>query len=125
MTDTTANNDQNIADEVINHEQFIDMRDLLEDDFADLIQTYIVDSEQRIVALRTALANNDHANAFEIAHALKGSSANVGATQVSNISNQIQEACRAQDISQSSALIEALSVAWQVAKKEINQRLSQ
>ena len=28
-------------EEIINHEQFEDMRDLLEEDFADLIQVYI------------------------------------------------------------------------------------
>ena len=56
--------------EIINDEQFEEMRDLLEEDFADLVQSYITDSQNRLLQLRTAQANNDNANGFEVAHAL-------------------------------------------------------
>ena len=123
MTDTNANNDQNIADEVINHEQFIDMRDLLEDDFAELIQSYTTDSEQRIVALRTALANNDNANGFEAAHSLKGASATLGATQLEVLCGELQDRCRQQNIGAQATVIEKISIALQDVEQEINHRL--
>ena len=110
-------------EEIINHEQFEDMRDLLEEDFADLIQVYITDSQQRVSALRVAQHENDNANGFEVAHALKGASANLGTTQLMNLSSQLQERCRERLISEQAALIENIAVALQRAEQEINLRL--
>lgn len=112
-------------EEIINHEQFEDMRDLLEEDFADLIQVYLADSRQRISTLRVAQQKQDNTNGFEIAHALKGASANLGATQVMTLSSQLQEHCREQSISEQADLIENIAVALQRAEQEINQRLGQ
>lgn len=112
-------------EEIINHEQFEDMRDLLEEDFADLIQVYITDSQQRIATLRTAQQENDNANGFEIAHALKGASANLGTAQLVALSGQLQEACRERRIGEHAALVEDIAAALQRAEQEINQRLGQ
>lgn len=126
MTENFNNNmNANPDEEIINHEQFEDMRDLLEEDFADLIQVYITDSYQRITKLRTAQQENDNANGFEVAHALKGASANLGTTQLMSLSSQLQERCRERCISEQAALIEDIAVALQRAEQEINQRLGQ
>lgn len=126
MTENFNNNmNANPDEEVINHEQFEDMRDLLEEDFAELIQVYITDSYQRITKLRTAQQENDNANGFEVAHALKGASANLGTTQLMSLSSQLQERCRERRISEQAALIEDIAVALQRAEQEINQRLGQ
>ena len=120
-SNTTVQTDE----EIINHEQFEDMRDLLEEDFDDLIQVYLADSRQRISALRAAQQEQNNTNGFEIAHALKGASANLGATQVMTLSSQLQERCREQLISEQTDLIENIAVALQRAEQEINQRLGQ
>ena len=120
-SNTTVQTDE----EIINHEQFEDMRDLLEEDFADLIQVYLADSRQRISTLRVAQQEQDNTNGFEIAHALKGASANLGATQVMTLSSKLQERCREQLISKQADLIENIAVALQRAEQEINQRLGQ
>ena len=120
-SNTTVQTDE----EIINHEQFEDMRDLLEEDFVDLIQVYLTDSRQRISTLRVAQQEQDNTNGFEIAHALKGASANLGATQVMTLSSQLQERCREQLISEQTDLIENIAVALQRAEQEINQRLGQ
>ncbi|ERL57075.1 Hpt domain-containing protein [Psychrobacter aquaticus] len=112
-------------EEIINHEQFEDMRDLLEEDFADLIQVYLTDSQQRVALLRNAQQTNDNANGFEIAHALKGASANLGTTQLVNLSTQLQSLCRDHRISEQAELIENIATALQRAKQEIHQRLGQ
>lgn len=118
-----TNSDSSTDNEIINHEQFEDMRDLLEEDFADLVQTYIIDSQQRIKLLHTAQAANDNNSGFETAHALKGASANLGATQLVALSGKLQEACREHTISRQTALIENISSALQLVEQEINQRL--
>lgn len=113
-----------IDSEIINIEQFEDMRDLLEEDFFELIQVYFTDSRQRIASLYSALISNDNAAGFEAAHALKGGSANLGAIQLITLSDQLQAACSAQKINQSKALIEALPLALKEVENEINQRLN-
>ena len=113
------NGDGSIIDEV----QFEEMRELLEEDFADLLQTFIDDSKQRIIMMQAAQANNDNANGFEFAHALKGASATLGATQLVALSEQLEEACRMQEVSEQHSLIEQISIALQKVEKEINQRL--
>lgn len=123
MTENPNNNMNTKIDEIINDEQFDDMRDLLEEDFVDLIQMYLNDSQHRITDLRSAQQKDDNANGYEIAHALKGASANLGATQLMHLSGQLQEACRERLISDNAELIEAVAAALQRVEQEINQRL--
>jgi HPt (histidine-containing phosphotransfer) domain-containing protein len=125
MTDTTNNITGQTDEEIINHEQFEDMRDLLEEDFVDLIQVYLNDSQKRVATLRVAQQADDNANGFETAHALKGASANLGTTQLVRLSSQLQERCRERRISEQASLIEKIAVALQRAEQEINQRLGQ
>ena len=112
-------------DEIVNTEQFEDMRDLLEEDFADLVQVYFTDAQQRIIKLRQAQQEEDNANGYELAHALKGASANLGTTQLMNLSSQLQELCREQRISEHAQLIEDIVIALNNAEQDINQRLGQ
>ena len=111
--------------EIINTEQFEDMRDLLEEDFVDLIQVYFNDSRRPITGLRQAQQEEDNAKGFELAHALKGASVNLGATQMTRLSSQLQELCRERLISEQASLIEDIAVALQRAEQDINQRLGQ
>ena len=123
MPENPNNNMNAQLNEIINDEQFDDMRDLLEEDFVDLIQVYFTDSRQRITDLRSAQQKDDNANGYEIAHALKGASANLGATQLMHLSGQLQEACRERLIAEQAQLIEAVAVALQRVEQEIKQRL--
>ena len=123
MTENPNNNMNAQLNEIINDEQFDDMRDLLEEDFVDLIQVYFTDSQQRIADLRSAQQKDDNANGYEIAHALKGASANLGATQLMHLSGQLQEACRERLIGEQAQLIEAVAVELQRVEQEIKQRL--
>lgn len=130
MTDAEYKNINTIGDSyhdsahaIIDDAQFEEMRDLLEEDFADLVQTFIDDSKQRIVLMQAAQTNNDNANGFEFAHALKGASATLGAMQLVALSEQLESACRRQQISHQSELITRLSAALLDVEQEINQRL--
>ena len=110
-------------DEIINDEQFDDMRELLEEDFVDLIQVFFTDSHERIVKLKRAQQEEDNVNGYELAHALKGASANLGATRLTRLSSQLQEACRERLISDQAQLIEKVAAVLQQTEQEIKQRL--
>ena len=109
--------------QILDEEQFADMCELLEEDFAGLLQTYFIDSSQRIELIRSAQASNDNANAFEAAHALKGASATLGAKQLELLCSQLQDRCREQKIAEQATLIEQISVALRDAEQEINHRM--
>lgn len=115
----------NSATEIIDDKQFDEVRDLFEEDFAGLLQTYIEDSKQRINVMQKALSANDNAGCFESSHALRGASATIGATQLVALSGELESACRAHKVSEQSALIEHLSSALQDVEQEIAKRLGQ
>ena len=123
MPENPNNNMNAQLNEIINDEQFDDLRNLLEEDFVDLIQVYFTDSHERIVKLRRAQQEDDNANGYELAHALKGASANLGATQLTRLSSQLQEACRERLIGDQAGLVEDVAVALQRVEQEIKQRL--
>lgn len=66
--------------------------DMLEDAFADVIRVYLVDTPRRIAAMHDALARDDTATIQAKAHALKGSSGNLGALRLA----ALFERCEAQ-----------------------------
>ena len=112
------------AQEVIDTEQFEDMRDLLEEDFSDLVQTYIVDSRARVESLRDALARADDATGFDIAHTLKGASANIGAPRLTECCALMQEACRHNTITEQGDLLEHIAAELELVAAEIRERLA-
>lgn len=109
--------------DLINDEQFEDMRDLLDDDFNDLVQTFIADSKKRLTVLQDAFANHDNAAGFEAAHAMKGASANLGAELLMRLSAQLQEACRNQDLSNQKSALQHLEQALDATEATILKRL--
>lgn len=119
------NSNNNFATEIIDDKQFDEVRELFEEDFAGLLQTYIEDSKQRISVMQTALLSNDNAECFESSHALRGASATIGATQLVALSGQLESACRAHKVGEQSKLINQLSSALQEVEREITKRLGQ
>lgn len=115
--------DQTLTDIVIDYEQFDEMRDLLEDDFQELVSTYIIDSRHRIGLLATAVTENDNVNGFEIAHAIKGASANLGAVQMLELSSKLQEASRANTINQYESTVGQMMAAMNTLEADIQKYL--
>lgn len=108
---------------VIDHFQFDEMRNLLDEDFKDLMRDYIHDSKERILSLREALTQGDNATGFDIAHTLKGASANIGATGLVEHCHLLQEACRAKKIVDQCPLIDQIEDELNLVHNDIKQRL--
>lgn len=66
------------------------LKALMEDDFWLLINTFIDDGDNRIKQLEAAFQASDQQQIMEIAHSLKGSSSNLGATILSDLCYQLQ-----------------------------------
>lgn len=69
----------------LDEEALAELRDVMEDEFEILIQTYINDSCERLEHLRQALASGDQDAFTRTAHSFKGSSVNIGAARLGDL----------------------------------------
>ena len=61
------------------------------DDFASLLHTFILDSEQRIAAIGATVQAADADALRRAAHSFKGSAGNMGALAVADLCRQLEE----------------------------------
>ncbi|TYC58113.1 Hpt domain-containing protein [Marinobacter sp. BW6] len=69
----------------LDEEALAELRDVMEDEFEVLIQTYLADSRERIRGLREALKAEDSDAFAKTAHSFKGSCINIGAPRLGQI----------------------------------------
>ena len=71
-----------------------ELRNILDEEFPALINTYIQDSGVRLDDLRQAFARGDADAVRKSAHSLKGASANLGLVHLSELCLVLEEAAR-------------------------------
>lgn len=67
------------------------LKQVMEDDFALLIDTFVQDSTDRINTLRDVIKGNDATLIRRAAHSFKGSSSNVGAQRLSALCSNVEK----------------------------------
>ena len=72
-----------------------DLLDTMGGEFGDLVRVYLEDAPQRVREIEAAAASGDAAAQVAPAHTLKSSSANIGATALSELARGIEHAARA------------------------------
>ena len=80
------------ADSHIDHDTLATLREVMEDDFGQLIETFLSDSESRVSHLQRALAEGDSEALRRAAHSLKGSCSNIGASVLGSLCQSIEQA---------------------------------
>jgi HPt (histidine-containing phosphotransfer) domain-containing protein len=98
----------------VNQAQFQELRELLDDEFDSLIQSYLTDSQLRMQRVMTAFDQNDNTLGYESIHSLKGASANLGASRLAELCLKLQMECKAGRIRNADVLIQ--SIAEEVAR---------
>ncbi len=103
----------------MNAEQHVDMdtlnmlKDVMEDGFSTLLETYIDDSKIRIADLNTALSAGDADGVRRAAHSLKGSSGNLGANQMAALCLKVEEQGKEENLEGLDAALEAIETEYQ------------
>jgi HPt (histidine-containing phosphotransfer) domain-containing protein len=92
------------------------LEEIMEDEFPELIQVFIDDSEPRISALLQAYENQDCTSLREIAHSFKGASGNLSALPLADLCFKIEEKARGENLEGIQPLISAIDVEYQVVK---------
>lgn len=84
-------------DASLNAEMLNELRELLAENFNELINRYIADSQMRFNALQTAIADLDFKVIYYEAHGIKGSSRNMGANTLAEIMARLEVLGQAQN----------------------------
>ncbi|MEM8593502.1 MAG: Hpt domain-containing protein [Pseudomonadota bacterium] len=69
---------------------FDTLKSIMEDEFEKLIDVFIQDTKRHITLLQDALTHKDSEVLRASAHAIKGSSSNIGASQLSRIAADLE-----------------------------------
>lgn len=101
------------APEAATADELETVRDMFGADFAELAALYRHDSPPRIAAMRDAHAAGDHAQLAKVAHALGGSSASIGATALSALCRDLENAAKAGMLDDFTARIGGIEAEYQ------------
>ena len=100
-----------------------ELRDLVDEDtpdfLTDLLESFLGDAQQYLASLATSLRAGDPVGAMAAAHTLKSSSANLGASQLSEFCSEIEAITRAHSLIGVAALLEAAQNEFVKVQKEI------
>lgn len=75
----------------IDHQVLKGLREVMEDEYLTLVETFLTDSERRVEQL---LAAKNAAELRMAAHSFKGSSSNMGAMVLASLCQQLEECAR-------------------------------
>jgi PAS domain S-box-containing protein len=78
----------------LDRERVETVRELLEDAFAETIEAFLQHTSSQLALLHEAIAQYDGTTVSHIAHTLKGSSGNIGATRLSALCEQLMHASK-------------------------------
>ena len=83
--------------EHLDYDTLTTLKQVMEDDFALLIDTFVQDSTNRIGTLREVIQGTEADLIRRAAHSFKGSSSNVGAMQLSALCSALEKKALAND----------------------------
>lgn len=104
----------------IDHEAIVTLKEVMEDEFQLLIDTFLSDSEERLEALREGVSALDADAVRRAAHSFKGSSSNIGAPQLAEICFKMEEAGRTNQLDNLPRLLAEAEAEFAVVKQEID-----
>lgn len=82
------------------------LQEVMEDDYPVLLDTFLADSEERLLLLRQAQKEADAHNLRLAAHSFKGSCSNMGADMLALLCKQLEEVGRREQLDLAQELIE-------------------
>jgi HPt (histidine-containing phosphotransfer) domain-containing protein len=97
-----------------------ELRELMGEDFAALIDAFQSDSEAQIAAIDVAAANGAAEHVRRQAHGLKGACINLGANDLAELCGRIEEAGRAADCKAALGLVAPLRLEFGAVREALD-----
>ncbi|WP_077531638.1 Hpt domain-containing protein [Vreelandella utahensis] len=92
----------------IDHDALAELRDVMEDEFVILVNTFLQDADDRLEQLRAGAASEDAEEVRKMAHSFKGSCINIGAPELADRCRTAEQRGRDGDLSDIDACISAI-----------------
>ena len=100
-------------------EQLNELKEVLEDEFQILINTYLIDAQLRLKLIEEGLDTKNYEQVRLAAHSLKGASANIGALILAQLCEQLEHDCKLQKYSDLDTLVINVSEELSIINKEL------
>jgi histidine phosphotransfer protein HptB len=84
-------------DELLNNVLIEELREIMEDEFPSLLETFLEESARQLVSAQNAWSDQDLDSLRRYAHSLKGSCANIGAEQLQASCAELESKAKAQE----------------------------
>jgi len=101
----------------VNTEVLEQLKDIMEEDFTLLIDTFVSDTQQRLIVMEIAIGQGDGPGLRSNAHSIKGSSSNLGAEAMSASCAKLEKAADLWQPTQLQELLEQLQADFQLLCK--------
>lgn len=100
--------------EHINQVALAELKNIMEDDFTLLVETFLTDSDMRITSLNKALSSRDSQLFAETAHSFKGSSLNVCATHLSELCQSLETIGRENQLEEATGVLSRVQAEYEL-----------
>ncbi len=108
----------------LNTEALDELKEVMEDDFSLLIDTFVTDSETRLQTLSDLVMGTDADAIRREAHSLKGSSSNIGATKMTDLCKSLEDQGKDGVLDGVQGLKDAIAQEYQLVKGLLEQHYS-
>ena len=96
-----------------------ELKEIMEDEFDELISVFISDGENQIETLRQAIDTSSSADIRRIAHTLKGSSSNLGITGLSELCKMLEYQAAEGQLGNAFELLDKIISEYETVKKTL------
>ncbi|MBB3101835.1 Hpt domain-containing protein [Azomonas macrocytogenes] len=90
---------------------------IMGDRLAALVDTYVADSENRLKLLEEAYTDQQLGELRRLAHSLKGSSSNMGASSLANLCHTLEQLARDAEVSDIAQIVERIQREFMVVRE--------
>lgn len=101
----------------ISYDALSALKEVMEDDFIFLIDTFIQDSQERLAVLQELQGSNDAEAIRRAAHSFKGSCSNLGALRLAAMCAELEGKALAQDLHDIAVHIAAINAEFLIVKQ--------
>ena len=108
---------------ILDEKVLLELREIMDDDYLSLLQTYLRNAPQLVEEIRTAIRQADVEAMVLPIHSLKSSSANVGAMQLSELAREAERLARAGQLRDAEALFRSMDSAFSTAEAALRDHL--
>jgi HPt (histidine-containing phosphotransfer) domain-containing protein len=96
-----------VTDQHVDRDVLDTLRDVMEENYPDLLDTFLIDSESRVQVLQTTA---DAEVLSEVAHSFKGSASNMGAVRLAVLCQKLESEARDKSPAENVRLVADISV---------------